>query len=273
MRFDWRASAVAAAAAFLLSLLIGIIAGVTFGTLILRAVLGAVVFGGGAVGVQLVMDRFLPELRQSVSGDASGETQLGSRVDIVVDDDAIDGGDFELAETTGAHSEDAESEGVLEEAGEPARALAGSPYDGVESASPDEHIEREARTSGFAPGLAADEVRTSEDADDVAELEEAEGDEDGVLEAEPVDEAEPSMTRRPEPASSSHSADEPEVLDEVEDAATEANSASGLPDIEGFSGSFADSTPVADEREETTSSGEDPGIMARAIRTVLKREE
>jgi hypothetical protein len=62
IRENWKIAAVSAGAAFLLSLPVGLIAGNPFGTVILRALLLAVCFAGFGVGLRFVVKKFLPEL-------------------------------------------------------------------------------------------------------------------------------------------------------------------------------------------------------------------
>lgn len=254
MRFDWRASGVAATAALVLSLFSGILGGVAFGALIVRAAIGAVVFGAGAAGVSYVIDRYLPDLKQSMkrggtptggSAEPSAEAEgtSGGQVDIVVDDEVDTAGlaasDFELEE---AEEPAAAAPDELPEAGEDTVAELEADEEAEEAqgvSAPDSgavQAEQAAAESGFTPGLSAEQVHTGGADDGIGELEEAD--------AESPDEV-------PETASSG-----------------------SLPDIEGFSGDFSEA-PLGDSDDEETSegSGEDPEIMARAIRTVLKREE
>jgi hypothetical protein len=232
MRFDWRASAVAATAALVLSLFSGIIGGVAFGTLIVRAIIGAVVFGAGAAGVSYVIDRYIPDLKKSMQGGgepAEPRGTTGNQVDIVVDDevdtDGLAASDFEL--------EEAEESGAAADA----------------SSEPGE--DERAAEDGFTPGLAAERVQSDGAEEEIAELEEA--DAGGVGEA-------PQNGR--------------DASESVDEQTPETASTGSLPDIEGFSGDFSEA-PASDSDDEDTSeaSGEDPQMMARAIRTVLKREE
>lgn len=71
MTFNWKIPAVSAGGAFLLSLLVGIIGRVGFGTAILRGLLWALLFGVFAFGVDYLLRRFLPELFSSVEGEAA----------------------------------------------------------------------------------------------------------------------------------------------------------------------------------------------------------
>jgi hypothetical protein len=62
IRENWKIAAVSAGAAFLLSLPVGLISGNPFGTVILRAFLLAVCFAGFGVGLRFVVKKYLPEL-------------------------------------------------------------------------------------------------------------------------------------------------------------------------------------------------------------------
>lgn len=77
--------------ALILSVLVGLIAGVSFGTVLVRALASAALFGGAAVGITVVVERFIPGL---VDGEAPSKADVeadsataGSRVNIVVEDD------------------------------------------------------------------------------------------------------------------------------------------------------------------------------------------
>ena len=71
MKIDWRVSAITAGSAFLLSILVGVIGDVSFGVLILRAIIAAIVFGAGATGATIIIDRYLPELRRASPASAA----------------------------------------------------------------------------------------------------------------------------------------------------------------------------------------------------------
>jgi hypothetical protein len=76
-----------AAAALVLSFLTGILARNPIGTVILRAVLLAVLFAGVGIGLQVVVRRFLPGLgdgKATPGGDADEAPASGSQVDIVL---------------------------------------------------------------------------------------------------------------------------------------------------------------------------------------------
>jgi hypothetical protein len=75
MANNWKISVFCAGCAFGISFLFGLIGGVSFGTIILRAFLGALLFGCLGFGAELFLRRLLPEL-------FSGGAETGSIVDI-----------------------------------------------------------------------------------------------------------------------------------------------------------------------------------------------
>lgn len=194
MKIDWRRSAIAATAAFVLSVLVGIIGGVSFLAVLLRATIGGIVFGAGAIGISALIGRFLPELR--APSDQGPADAPGGKLDIVVGDEVeLSGGETE-AET--------EWSGIAPEELEPGDEEERSDY-------------------------------TSED--QAAEASEADG------------------------------AEEIETLEEVD-------SADGLPEVEGFAESFtSESLASAGPAELRSDTGNDPATIAKAIRTVLKRDQ
>jgi len=87
MEIDWRFGAGCATAAFVISVLFGIIGGVQFGALVLRALLGALIFAVLGIGCHRLMKSFLPELFE-LSKEEKRET--GETVDIVIQDDGTE---------------------------------------------------------------------------------------------------------------------------------------------------------------------------------------
>lgn len=212
MRVDWRGTLTVAVAAFLLSVLVGWASGVALGTLVLRALLAAIVFGAGATAVTVVVGRYLPGLLQaSADGGASG-----SRVDLVVDGDVVPDGvdDFLPGGPSGTPSE-------LDEDGSDG-------FDDAEADVTDPEFDSPARAVGLdSHGSSAARERY----DEPQELEELHGDSD------------------------------------ADDATDHA-----LPDIGGLGGGFTTEAPEEDADPGSGRSREDGLLMARAIRTVLKRE-
>lgn len=83
MEIDWKFGAGCAAAAFVVSVLFGIFGGVQFGALILRALLGALIFAVLGIGCHRLMKSFLPELFELSREEERG---AGENVDIVIQD-------------------------------------------------------------------------------------------------------------------------------------------------------------------------------------------
>jgi hypothetical protein len=236
-------SAYFAGSAFAIATLTGALAGVGFGAILLRAVIGAIVFAGIGYGSYIVISARLPEL---LSGGAATSSTAqadgyGQNVDIVVDDDG------EEDELPAAEEPDAAESDRAAGAEQTAEA-------GTSQAHGDED----------EPG----------DLEEVAEDVEspAGGGDELVEEVEEVAAA---------PADSTASAkSESEDVDE--------NSVDALPDIGGFAGDFeSEGAEGAEVVEEDDSNGgfggssraqshgieQDPEVIAKALQTVIKRDE
>lgn len=119
MENSWKISALCAGIAFGISVLFGIIGGVGFGTILLRAVAGAVLFAGLGFVVVVLTRRFLPELLQP---DPEAGTS-GEGVDIVIPDlnpheNADEYGDMngnEYRRRASREPEEEELDGLVEE--------------------------------------------------------------------------------------------------------------------------------------------------------------
>ncbi len=118
----------------------------------------------------------------------------------------------------------------------------------------------EGESEEFESGIAAEEVHAEPDIAEAELVDEDEDEDEDEEEVADLEEADESDEERDSDRS-------------VGESVPEAGSAQSLPDIEGFSGSFAEVPAEAEELDGAQRSGEDPSIMARAIRTVLKREE
>jgi hypothetical protein len=115
--FDLKICAIAAAAAFLVSALLGLVGGVGAAALILRALVLAAFFFGFAAGAQFLVARFLPELLNPASVGEEGESfdevpRAGGRVDLSVGDDADSGGLSFGGDGTADRRDDEELEAV-----------------------------------------------------------------------------------------------------------------------------------------------------------------
>jgi len=211
---------IGAAAGFLLSMLVGLFSGNPFATIVLRALLFALLFGGLGIGARIVVGRFLPEL-ESASG--SGREPEARKVDIVLPEENphVDPQGVRVAEAGGDGG--AEAKGPMES-----------------GASGDEG-NAETGSSDLPPPDA-------EDMDEVQEAPETES-------PEPVTAAEPERPRGAGPLP---------TLDSLGSGSSPMGS-SGMGTAMGRA--KANAGAMGDL------GGEDPATIARAIRTVLKKDE
>jgi len=250
-------SAYFAGSAFLIAGLTGAVAGVGFGTLLLRAFIGAVLFGGLGYGIYLVISTRLPELLSSAGASSDRPSAAaegyGENVDIVVDDEI---GPTEEPEAPAPEAPATESEDLEEVA----------PVEEVTDTGGAEQVPQEASGAG-AP-------EEPEELEEVASADEAEtGGDDGLVEEVEEVAAAPSATGG-------------ESADARPGADIDENSVDKLPDIGGFAGEFeAEGSEVVEEDETgfggSGSSGragnhgvnQDPEVIAKALQTVIKRDE
>jgi len=80
---NWKVVVGSGAVAVVLSLLTGIISGVSFGTLMLRAVMWGALFCGAGAGISFVVSKYLPEL-QSLPKKPESQADEARNVDIVL---------------------------------------------------------------------------------------------------------------------------------------------------------------------------------------------
>ncbi|WP_455383699.1 hypothetical protein [Salinispira pacifica] len=235
----------------------GAIAGVGFGLLLLRAVIGAVAFAVIGAGVSLVVARYLPELKKLSDADSAADSARaeGRNVDIVIPEEPafdFDGGD-EGEEGGGqagpGHRGRGEDDGEFE--GDPPAA---TPSIG-RSAGPTEE-------DPFAPDALVEEV------------EELSSD-DGAPGATGESHRESSTSRAG--GRGSESAD---VVTEEESRELLDTDVENLPDIGGLAGNFDGETVESGANPAGGGDGEssvrddmDPETIARALRTVLKRDQ
>ena len=100
METDLRASLIGGGVATILSVLVGLVAGVSALALLVRALVGGLAFGALVFGAIFLMRRFVPELFQ---GEVEDLPQSGSSVDIVLPGDLPEGA--ETLETEGEPGE------------------------------------------------------------------------------------------------------------------------------------------------------------------------
>ncbi|MBN1687237.1 MAG: hypothetical protein JW852_11315 [Spirochaetales bacterium] len=84
MTFRWKIPAVAAGGAFLLSLIIGAAGRVTFGMVMLRAFIWAVVFAALAFGIDFLLRKYLPELLAGEADEPAGDERS---IDITLEEE------------------------------------------------------------------------------------------------------------------------------------------------------------------------------------------
>lgn len=204
MEIDWKKLAIAAGVGFVIAAVAAAFGRVGFGPLVFRSFVGAISFGALAVGADMLMRRYLPELYETTdSADAAAETEdhEDNNIDITLE---AENPHTTASELTG----DAPS-------GE---------RDGADSTPADE---------------AAD--------------------------AEPVEEL--------------------EAVDESSGAASEPSTGGDLPSFDGVENSFDTGGAGADDTEagappasgaatiDIMGDQEDPEVVARAVRTLLKRDQ
>ncbi len=232
---NWKLAVGAGAAAFLLSVLSGVIGGVGFGAVFLRALLAGLVFAALGMGLEVVVRRFLPELL-----DVDASPDLGSRVNIVVEDD-----DDEQLPTGRAQPLDdgaAESGREGSTAGAREESEPEDNWDDLEN--PEESLVQEVQEARGGE----ETVETSKTQSDPAEEGETGNDSGDSVSTEPP---------------RSVGADE---LDELPDVGRFAEDFTS----DGATQSLQDTGPSSSGSAE--SNGQDPAMIARALQTMLKRE-
>ena len=241
MNVDWRWAAGPAVVAFVLSLLSGILAGVPFVVLLLRAILGSALFSALGTGIGFLVQRQLPELLET-PGESGARAQ--PRVDITV-------GDEEEAEAA------PESSGESEEEGE----LASLDAEDIESVGP-----KEEEGTENAPPLQSPQQDITESL--VEEVEEAALPDEELTAASQFDEEE---TQSEELESVDELPDIGGFEGAFEDGSTGANG-------EGYGGEgsslsdYGSGSSSKRSAPEGFDSGNDPAQIAKALQTMLKRD-
>lgn len=277
-----------------LSILVGAFAGIPFGTVVLRGIVSAIVFGGGGVGLAFVIERFLPGLFDTdVAGSAGGAIDsvtayndgaddeppaAGSRLDIVVEDED---GDEEAGTGLGIRpaSERSESGGnrTDEDILEPVEGL-----EPLAETTPSEE-KLSSKDSAYRSGESSWKDSTAVAGPSGAGSE----DDTGEPVEELVEEVEEQSAENAEALMNEAIAEEKygggvEIDDTVLDE---------MPDIGSFSGSFVGSSPSDSDDDNSfadpfASDGgaprrkggankpaDDPTIVAKALQTMLSRDE
>ena len=240
MRINWRTVAAAAAVGFVISVLSGLLGGVGLGTALVRAATGSIVVGAAAGGIELVLRRHLPELFSEAPAGETGSTGERPSVEIVLEEDEY----------------------------RPEREPEAGEWDGEDG---------EAERGGFAAAAGGGGEPALQSASLEESLVEEVTEELGGEEPVSLSEDDPQLfADRREPAD----AEETGLISELEDD-SEAEDLDSLPDIEAFSTGFTDDSaedgpkqpPASADSGDVGMHEQDPAVMAKALQTMLKRDE
>lgn len=176
---SWKVVVTSGAVAVVLSLLTGVISGVSFGTLLFRAFIWGVIFCGIGVGASYLISKFLPELfAPATSGGKKENRPEPSNVDIVLpDENPHSGAELNFGEESHGDTTDSQ-EGSDEEYFSPADAEPEPPPRTRRSG--DELIEEVEETEGEitgASGTGRSSSSVSDDQEAAEELPSLDGDE------------------------------------------------------------------------------------------------
>ncbi len=269
VREYWKSAAAGAAGSFLLSLLVGLVTRNPFGVVLLRALLLAVLFAGLAAALRyLIRTHLLETAREGASAQAGGgdtrSDRRGERIDIVLPEESPIG-----SESYGTGGRGSRSPGLEDENPSPLGAGLGQ----EEGAVPGGFASEQADSEGLAE-LAeelAEEVpqsaaygSTSHAGAQAGETEEIPED---TVEAEESDEMRDNADAR---GPGKRISDERDGLPDISnlEIATETNG----DEPEALPGNRPGSARPEDALRGAVS-GQDPATIARAIRTVLKRDD
>jgi hypothetical protein len=286
VRDVWKIAAACAAGAFLLSLVIGLIAGNPFGIAFFRGFLLALLFAGLGAGLRFVVKAYLPELvalNQSAAAyegankpaDQRGtaESAYGGAVDIVLPED--DG--LRRQAYSGSARPTASSSEVTESVGGPEEAL-DAEWMGEDSTS-----QAESKALGDLAGELAEELPGAPEAEAVNSRATATLNPRDTTAQNPRDTA---ARRSTASAAGDEILEEAEPEDELPRSAREpTGEIDSLPDIAALeppsgvtpgSARYSRLSTLGEKPGDAVRnvlSGQDPATLARALRTVLKKDE
>ena len=252
-----------AAAAFLLSFLVGLITGNPFGVVLLRALLLAVIFGGMGAGLRLVVKKYLPELAGDRAEEnraaMAGGDELGSKVDITLPEENPLGAAENRA---GAYSDVEELESAVEPGSDASTVTAASQTPNMADAPAAEALQ------GNAAEDLGEELLPAADAERNA----GEGPINGAGGEGVIEEAASASGRGAGGKGSSAHADDSRL-----DALPDISALEEAPGTnKGASKPRAARRAAAERPDDALRgavSGQDPATLAKAIRTLLKRDE
>jgi hypothetical protein len=260
IRDYWKIAAAFAAGAFLLSLLVGLFTRNPFGVVILRALLLTVIFAGFGAGLRFVVRRYLPEIGagETAGADRGQPEGRGTKIDITLPEERPEGmrGPREsggrapgAAAPAGASRNgpeaDSEAEAVLQAETAALDELAEELAEELPAASDSARAEDEETTAGGHDGQGgeAEELRPlGRSGQKTSKMTEADSEGEGNLDS----------------------------LPDISNLEVAGEQGSGSP--QGRSGRWSGGETPEDSMRGAVS-GQDPATIARAIRTVLKRDE
>jgi hypothetical protein len=170
VEIHWKTVAVFGGIGFFLSLLVGAVSGVSFGTVLLRGVISAALFGGIGLGLNVLIGKFLPGLTGDETGGEQAEEDETGGVDIVIEEEVP----RTVAEAAALSADDDSDESIEEGA---------SFVEEVEEVSSDE-ISSSAAVLRNGNGEEAEETDEADEPEEVEELEEVDENGAGTAAAE-----------------------------------------------------------------------------------------
>ena len=255
VRDAWKIAAACAAGAFVLSLLIGLIAANPFGIALSRAFLFALLFAALGVGLRAVVKAYLPEAMGTArAAPGAGSPLPAGTVDIVLpEDEGLQRETFQGGAGRGAGSTGAEDE----------------PTEVLDAADVEEPSQAEARALGELAEELGEELPTAESGEAAAEGARESGRPSiaapiGGEEAEEV-QPEDELPRRAADADAGELDALPDIAELEPSPGQKSGPAARVPR------SAVGRTP--EDAVRNLLANEDPATLARAIRTALKKDE
>ncbi len=248
VRDAWKIAAAFAAGAFVLSLLVGLIAANPFGVAVSRAFLLALLFAGLGVGLRAVVKAYLPEVTGASrpAADAGAPVTAGA-VDIVLpEDEGLQREAFQAGAERRAESGSAEDE----------------PTEVLDAGEADETSPAEARALGELAEELGEEFQPAEEGEEAAA--EAPGSSRPFAEAEEA-QPEDAMRRSVVNVDAGELDALPDIAELEPPPGQKSGPAARVPHA------AAGKTP--EDAVRNLLSNQDPATLARAIRTALKRDE
>ncbi len=253
---NWKIAAACSAGAFVLSLVVGLLARNPFGIALLRAFLLAALFAGLGAGLRFVVRAYLPELLAAptaADGPAGRDDGRGASVNIV------------LPEENGVRPARMAARTAR---GQPAEEAGAGEEDAIEEAleGDEESVSRaEAQAIGELAEEFAEELPPASESADATE---SAGHGTGADAADETEAEEPAAGKPSWAAESAGDLDSlPDIADLEPTAERKSNgSAARTPRVPG-------AAEKPEDAMKEVLSGQDPATLARALRTVLKKDE